>query len=219
MRQTIETISAMNPDALIVRHKSSGAPKLISQWTNSAVINAGDGAHEHPTQALLDCMTLLQELNRTDLAGLRIAFVGDFDHSRVAASSVRAFKLLDADITIVGPPTLTTRASAWPVEVSHDLDNVVSKADVVYTIRPQAERMEAGLLPSMRDYTRRYSLTSARFAQMNSNALVMEAGPLVPGIQMSADVATDPRCLINKQVANGVPIRMAVLSLLLGGTQ
>jgi aspartate carbamoyltransferase catalytic subunit len=205
----------MGVDAFVVRHKSSGAPQLITRWTTASVINAGDGWHQHPTQALLDCYTIREK--RGTLDGLHIAIVGDIKHSRVARSDVLAFTLLGARVTLVAPPTLLPPSlSGWPVDVSHDLDDVLPKADVVYLLRMQRERMTEALLPSLREYTALYGLTPRRAQLLADDALIMHPGPMNRGVEIAAEVAELPRSVITRQVANGVAVRMAVLFLLLG---
>jgi aspartate carbamoyltransferase catalytic subunit len=208
----------MGVDAVVVRHGSSGVPWQIAQWTDAAVINAGDGWHEHPTQALLDCYTIRQR--RGSLEGMRIAVVGDVKHSRVARSDVAAFSLLGAEVVLVAPPTLLPPSlEGWPVTVSHDLDAVLPKVDVVYVLRLQNERMTEALLPSLREYTASYGLTRRRADLLPDDALVMHPGPMNRGVEISADVASLPSSVITTQVANGVAVRMAVLYLLLGSGQ
>ncbi|MEO6988468.1 MAG: aspartate carbamoyltransferase catalytic subunit [Aquihabitans sp.] len=215
LRDTARTIEAMGIDAIVVRHASAGAPHRIAQWVDAAVINAGDGWHEHPTQALLDTYTIRQHLG--DLAGLRIAIVGDVKHSRVARSDVLAFTAMGAEVILVAPPTLLPPSLAgWPVEVSHDLDAVLPTVDVVYLLRMQRERMTEALLPSMREYTATFGLTGRRVDRLADHAVVMHPGPMNRGVEISADVADLPRSLILDQVRNGVAVRMAVLYLLLG---
>ncbi len=215
LRDTCQTIEAMGIDALVVRHGSAGVPWQVASWVGCPVINAGDGWHEHPTQALLDCYTIRSR--RGSIEGLRIALVGDVKHSRVARSNVLAFALLGAQVTIVAPPTLLPPSLAgWPVEVSFDLDSVLPKVDVVYLLRMQAERQSEALLPSLREYTSRYGLTRDRVAMLLDDAIVMHPGPINRGVEIAADVADLPRSLITRQVANGVAVRMAVLFLLLG---
>jgi aspartate carbamoyltransferase catalytic subunit len=216
LRDTIETISAMGVDAIVVRHGSSGVPWQIAQWTPASVINAGDGWHEHPTQALLDCYTIRQELGR-GFDGLHVGIVGDVKHSRVARSDVRALALLGARVTLVGPPTLLPPSlTGWPVDVSHDLDDVVPKLDVCYLLRMQLERQEQALVPSLREYTARYGLTLERVARLPDHALVMHPGPMNRGVEIAPEVASLPRAVVTKQVTNGVAVRMAVLYRLLG---
>ena len=215
LRDTVETIEAMGIDAMVVRHSSAGVPRQIAGWVNASVVNAGDGWHEHPTQALLDCYTIRQRRGRVE--GLRIALVGDVAHSRVARSDVAAFTLLGADVTLVAPPTLLPPSLAgWPVTVSHDLDEVIPKVDVVYVLRIQSERITEALFPSLREYTATYGLTRRRAALLADDALVMHPGPMNRGVEIAAEAADLPNAVITNQVANGVAVRMAVLYLLLG---
>jgi aspartate carbamoyltransferase catalytic subunit len=215
VRDTVTTIAAMGVDVIVVRHSSAGVPWQVAHWVDVPVINAGDGWHEHPTQALLDCYTIQER--RGSLAGLRIAVVGDVKHSRVARSNVLAFSLLGADVTLVAPPTLLPPSLAgWPVAVSHDLDDVLPKADVVYLLRMQRERQIEALLPSLREYTSLYGLTRDRARLLADDALVMHPGPMNRGVEIAAEVADLPCAVITRQVANGVAVRMAVLFLLLG---
>ena len=215
LRDTVETIQAMGIDAMVVRHASAGVPAQIAAWIDASVINAGDGWHEHPTQALLDCYTIRQRRGR--LEGLRIAVVGDVKHSRVARSNVAAFALLGAEVTLVAPPTLLPPSLAgWPVAVTHDLDGLLPKVDVVYLLRIQKERTSEALFPSLREYTAGYGLTRRRAALLQDDALVMHPGPMNRGVEIAAEVAALPRSVITNQVANGVAVRMAVLFLLLG---
>jgi aspartate carbamoyltransferase catalytic subunit len=215
VRDTVETVAAMGVDAMVVRHGSAGVPWQVARWADVAVINAGDGWHEHPTQALLDCFTIRER--KGSLAGLRIAIVGDVKHSRVARSNVLAFSLLGAEVTLVAPPTLLPPSLAgWPVAVSHDLDDVLPKADVVYLLRMQRERQTEALLPSLREYTALYGLTRDRARLLADETLVMHPGPMNRGVEIAAEVADLPGAVITRQVANGVAVRMAVLFLLLG---
>ncbi|MDQ4067911.1 MAG: aspartate carbamoyltransferase catalytic subunit [Actinomycetota bacterium] len=215
LRDTCQTIEAMGVDALVVRHSSAGVPWQVASWVGCSVVNAGDGWHEHPTQALLDCYTIRGR--RGSLEGLRIAVVGDVKHSRVARSGVLAFTLLGAEVTLVAPPTLLPPSlDGWPVEVSADLDGVLPKVDVVYLLRMQGERQTEALLPSLREYTARYGLTRERARLLPEDALVMHPGPVNRGVEIASEVADLPRSVITRQVANGVAVRMAVLFLLLG---
>ena len=215
LRDTVETIEAMGVHAIVVRHASAGVPLQIANWATSSVINAGDGWHEHPTQALLDCYTIRQHLG--EVAGKRIAIVGDVKHSRVARSDVTAFSLLGAEVTLVAPPTLLPpRLDGWPVTVSHDLDAVLPEVDVVYLLRMQRERMTEALVPSLREYTARYGLTLARSQLLSPKAIVMHPGPMNRGVEIAAEVADLPTSHIVDQVRNGVAVRMAVLFRLLG---
>ena len=216
LKDTIQTIQAMGVDAMVVRHSGSGVPWQVAAWVDGpAVVNAGDGWHEHPTQALLDCYTILHEQGPLD--GKHIAIVGDIRHSRVARSDVLAFTALGADVTLVAPPTLLPPSLAgWPVAVSHDLDAVLPTLDVVYLLRLQRERMLEALLPSLREYTTTYGLTQRRARLLEPEALIMHPGPVNRGVEIAAEVADLPRSVITAQVANGVAVRMAVLYLLLG---
>jgi aspartate carbamoyltransferase catalytic subunit len=228
LRDTVETIEAMGIDAVVVRHSGSGVPWQVARWIPGAsVINAGDGWHEHPTQALLDCYTIRRERElrgaarpgpgQAALDGLHIAIVGDIRHSRVARSDVLAFASLGARVTLVAPPTLLPPSLAgWPVEVSHDIDAVLPKLDVVYLLRLQQERMQEALLPSLREYTATYGLTRRRARLLPGGALIMHPGPVNRGVEVAAEVADHPDSVITRQVANGVAVRMAVLYLLLG---
>ncbi len=219
LRDTIETIEAMGVDAIVVRHASAGVPRQIARWATSAVINAGDGWHEHPTQALLDCYTIRQRLG--DLAGRHIAIVGDIKHSRVARSNIAAFTALGAEVTLVAPPTLLPPSlEGWPVKVSHDLDAVLPSVDVCYLLRMQRERMNEALIPSLREYTSLFGLTEQRASVLADHALIMHPGPMNRGVEIAAQVAELPNAVIIDQVRNGVAVRMAVLFLLLGsGTE
>jgi aspartate carbamoyltransferase catalytic subunit len=217
LKDTVETIQAMGIDAIVVRHGSAGVPAQIAKWVgdDAAVVNAGDGWHEHPTQALLDCYTIRQRLG--SLAGKRIAVVGDVKHSRVARSDVLAFTALGADVTLVAPPTLLPPSlEGWPVDATSDLDAVLPKADVVYLLRMQKERQHEALLPSLREYTARWGLTRDRARLLGDDAIVMHPGPMNRGVEIAAEVADMPNTVITQQVANGVAVRMAVLYLLLG---
>jgi aspartate carbamoyltransferase catalytic subunit len=215
LRDTVQTIEAMGVDAIVVRHGSAGVPWQVAEWVDASVVNAGDGWHEHPTQALLDCYTIREQ--RGTLDGLHIAIVGDIKHSRVARSDVLAFTLLGARVTLVAPPTLLPPSLAgWPVDVSHELDDVLRKVDVVYLLRMQRERMTEALLPSLREYTALYGLTPRRAQLLADDALIMHPGPMNRGVEIAAEVAELPRSVITRQVANGVAVRMAVLFLLLG---
>ncbi|MEI8241115.1 MAG: aspartate carbamoyltransferase catalytic subunit [Actinomycetota bacterium] len=218
LRDTVETISAMGVDAFVVRHKSSGAPHLITRWTDASIVNAGDGWHQHPTQALLDCFTIRNGLQRRDgFDGVRIAIVGDIKHSRVARSDVQAFTKLGAHVTLVAPPTLLPPSlDGWPVEVSHDLDSLLPHLDVLYLLRVQRERMDDALLPSMHEYSAMYGLDRRRAAMLAPHALVMHPGPMNRGVEMVVDPAELPGARVLQQVANGVAVRMAVLFTLLG---
>ena len=213
---TVQTIEAMGIDAIVVRHGASGAPQQVAQWSNASVINAGDGRHEHPTQALLDAFTLRKHRGPS-LDGLKMVIVGDIRNSRVARSNVKIFAALGVDVTLVGPPTLMPSSlDGWPVTVTSDLDSVLGEADVVYLLRIQHERIGDALFPSLREYTSRWGLTAERANRLKPDALVMHPGPMNRGIEIADEVADSPRSLVTEQVANGVAVRMAVLYDLLG---
>ena len=218
LRDTIETIGAMGVDAFVVRHGSSGVPWQVSDWTTGSVVNAGDGWHEHPTQALLDCYTIRDTLGRsTGFDGLHIAIVGDVKHSRVARSDIAAFTLLGADVTLVAPRTLLPPAiDDLGVRVVDDLDEVIDAVDVLYLLRMQRERMREALVPSLREYTSRFGLTPARAARLGDHTLVMHPGPMNRGVEMAVDPSELPGSVITQQVTNGIAVRMAVLFDLLG---
>jgi aspartate carbamoyltransferase catalytic subunit len=216
LRDTVQTIAAMGIDAIVVRHPAAGAPHRIVDWIDAAVVNAGDGRHAHPTQALLDVLTLRRHRGPS-LAGLRVAIVGDVRHSRVARSDVKALHLLGAEITLVAPPTLLPESlEGWPVSVSYELDDVISESDVVMLLRMQFERQQDALFPTLREYTARYGLTAARAERLKPDALVMHPGPMNRGVEVAAEVADGPASLVTEQVGNGVAVRMAVLYSLLG---
>jgi aspartate carbamoyltransferase catalytic subunit len=216
LRDTVETLDAMGVDALVVRHASAGVPFQVANWVEASVVNAGDGWHEHPTQALLDCYTITERLGT--LQDKRIAIVGDIKHSRVARSNVLAFSLLGAEVTLVGPKTLLPpNLERWPVEVSSDLDAVLPKVDVTYLLRLQSERQTEALIPSLREYTATYGLTRDRARLLRDEAIVMHAGPMNRGVELAPEVADSEVSVITRQVANGVAVRMAVLYLLLSG--
>lgn len=218
LRDTVETISAMGVDAIVVRHASSGAPHRITQWTDASVVNAGDGWHQHPTQALLDSFTIYQKLGSLD--GRKIAICGDIQHSRVARSNVEAFTALGAEVVLIGPRTmLPPSLDGWPVKVEPDLDAVLPDLDVAYFLRIQQERMTDGLFPSLREYRVRYGLTVDRAAKLRPDALIMHPGPMNRGVEIDPEVANDSRAVVLDQVASGVPVRMAVLYGVLGPGQ
>jgi aspartate carbamoyltransferase catalytic subunit len=218
LKDTALTLEAMGADGVVIRHSASGAPHRLANWVRGSVVNAGDGTHEHPTQALLDAFTMRRRLG--DLEGRQITIVGDILHSRVARSNVRLLHTLGAEVTLVAPPTLLPIAiDTWPCAVSYDLDAVVSKSDVIMMLRVQAERMNAAYFPTVREYSRRYGLDARRMGQLPDHALVMHPGPMNRGVEIAAEVADSTRSTIVEQVANGVTVRMAVLYLLLGGSE
>jgi aspartate carbamoyltransferase catalytic subunit len=216
LKDTALTLEAMGSDAVVCRHAASGAPHRLSHWIRGSVVNAGDGTHEHPTQALLDAYTMRQRLG--DIEGRAVTLVGDVLHSRVARSNVLLLSTLGADVTVVAPPTLLpVGVDAWPCAVSYDLDAVLPKTDIVMMLRVQHERMQGGFFPTTREYSRRYGLDARRMATLPDDAIVMHPGPMNRGVEIAAEVADSVRSTIVEQVANGVSVRMAVLYLLLGG--
>jgi len=219
LRDTIETLSAMGVHAFVVRHKSSGVPTQLSQWTDAAVINAGDGWHQHPTQGLLDAYTISREFGSpATLAGRTVAIVGDIKHSRVARSNVDLLTRMGARVVLVAPPSLLpSHVETWPVEVRATIDDIVDNVDVVYLLRVQMERMQSASIPNLAEYTRLYALTPERAAVMQDHAILMHPGPMNRGVEITVDPADVPGSRILHQVANGVSVRMAVLFTLLGG--
>jgi aspartate carbamoyltransferase catalytic subunit len=229
LKDTALTLEAMGADAVVIRHPGAGAAHRLAGWVQGSVVNAGDGTHEHPTQALLDAFTIRRRLRGSvgDLTGLRVAIVGDVLHSRVARSNVLLLTILGAEVTLVAPPTLLpVGVESWPVQTSFVLDGVLPDCDVVMMLRVQRERMGdssapgagAQYVPSAREYARRYGLDARRVAMLPDDAIVMHPGPMNRGVEIAADVADDPkRSTIVEQVSNGVSVRMAVLYLLLGG--
>jgi aspartate carbamoyltransferase catalytic subunit len=215
LKDTALTIRATGADLLVVRHEAVGAAARVAAWLDCPVINAGDGAHQHPTQALLDSLTIRQRFGKLD--GLRIAIVGDVRNSRVARSDIDAFTLLGANVTLIAPPTLLPNdLEGFPVSVSHSLDEVIGDLDIVYLLRIQMERGSGPALPSLPEYVSRYGIDRARLERMSPDAVVMHPGPINRGVEIAAQVADDPRALILDQVRNGVAVRMAVLFRLLG---
>ncbi|XRQ02924.1 aspartate carbamoyltransferase catalytic subunit [Actinomadura welshii] len=218
LKDTALTLEAMGADGVVIRHGASGAPHRLAGWVQGSVVNAGDGTHEHPTQALLDAFTMRRRLG--NLEGRRVTIVGDVLHSRVARSNVLLLDTLGADVTVVAPPTLLPVAiDTWPCSVSYNLDDVLPKSDVVMMLRVQQERMNAAYFPTVREYSRRYGLDAERMAELPDHAIVMHPGPMNRGVEIAAEVADSVRSTIVEQVANGVSARMAVLYLLLGGSE
>jgi aspartate carbamoyltransferase catalytic subunit len=213
---TVRNLEAMNPDMIVVRHGSSGAPQLLARHCRSIIVNAGDGAHEHPTQALLDALTLRQKRGR--VKGLRVAIVGDLMHSRVARSNLHCLAKLGAEVILCGPPTLIPPGIDSLAPVTYDLDEAISGADAIMMLRVQFERMTGGYFPSVREYHVRYGLTAARLKRAKKEVLILHPGPMNRGVEIASEVADGPYSVILDQVTNGVAVRMAVLYLLLGGT-
>jgi aspartate carbamoyltransferase catalytic subunit len=225
LKDTALTLEAMGADAVVIRHGASGAAHRLAGWVQGSVVNAGDGTHEHPTQALLDAFTIRRRLKTgstrgAGLDGIRVTIVGDVLHSRVARSNVVLLSTLGAEVTLAAPPTLLPLAvDDWPCAVSYDLDSELPKSDVVMMLRVQQERMTGAYFPSVREYSRRYGLDATRMARLPDHAIVMHPGPMNRGVEIAAEVADSARSTIVEQVANGVTVRMAVLYLLLGGTE
>ena len=219
LRDTIETLSAMGVDAFVVRHKSSGAPQQITQWTDAAVVNAGDGWHQHPTQALLDAYTITRNFNELNsMNGRTVAIVGDIKHSRVARSDIDVFTRLGAKVVLVAPTAfLPSSLDGWGVSTADSLDDVIGVVDVVYMLRIQRERMDAAQMPSLREYSSLFALTPERAARMQTHALLLHPGPINRGVEMIVDPSLVPGSRILQQVTNGISVRMAVLFSLLGG--
>jgi aspartate carbamoyltransferase catalytic subunit len=222
LKDTAQTLQAMGADAVIIRHGASGAAQRLadSGWISATVINAGDGTHEHPTQALLDAFTIRNHFKEIgeDLSGLSVAIVGDILHSRVARSNVLLLKLLGAKVTLIAPPTLIpVGVESWGVDVTYDLDSKLENFDVLMMLRIQSERMKDAFFPSEREYSRGYGLDQNRLMKMKPNSIVMHPGPMNRGLEISAESADSTKSVVLEQVANGVLIRMAVLYTLLGG--
>ncbi|MBE9373416.1 aspartate carbamoyltransferase catalytic subunit [Saccharopolyspora sp. HNM0983] len=221
LRDTALTLSAAGADCVIVRHPASGAPHRLRGWladTGTQVVNAGDGTHEHPTQALLDAATLRERLG--GLSGIRVGIVGDLLHSRVARSNVHLLRTLGAEVVLVAPPTLVPAGvQHWGVEVRHELDPELPGLDAVMMLRVQAERMHGGFFPSAREYSIAYGLTERRLARLPEHAVVLHPGPMLRGMEIAPAVADSPRAAITQQVENGVHVRMAVLYHLLAGEE
>ena len=222
LKDTAQTLQAMGADAVIIRHGASGAAVRLAdnQWMSGSVINAGDGTHEHPSQALLDAFTIRRHLSQgaEDLAGLHVAIVGDILHSRVARSNVLLLTKLGAQVTLVAPPTLLpVGVETWPVTISYDLDSVMETVDAIMMLRIQLERMSEMFFPNAREYSRYFGLNSDRTRKMKPSAIVMHPGPMNRGLEITADSADSARSVIVEQVTNGVSVRMAILYLLLAG--
>lgn len=222
LKDTALTLQAMGADAVIIRHNASGAARRLadSEWTAGSVVNAGDGTHEHPSQALLDAFTIRKHLGHgaNDLAGLKIAIVGDVLHSRVARSNVLLLHKLGAKVFLVAPPTLLpVGVEQWPAQVSFDLDAVLPEVDAVMMLRIQMERMSDSFFPSAREYSRYFGLNKERLAALKPTAIVMHPGPMNRGLEITADSADSARSVIVEQVSNGISVRMAILYLLLAG--
>ena len=224
LKDTAQTLQALGADAVILRHPASGAAHRLAQgrWISGSVINAGDGTHEHPSQALLDAFTIQRHLcnSKGDLSGLHIAIVGDILHSRVARSNILLLKKLGAKVTLVAPPTLIPFAwQSWGVEVSYNLDLVLPAVDAVIMLRIQKERMGDLYFPSAREYSSLFGINAERAKLMQTHALVMHPGPMNRGLEITAEVADSAASVVVEQVANGVSVRMAILYLFIAGNQ
>ena len=226
LKDTAQTLAAMGADAVVVRHSASGAPHTLasSGWIDAGILNAGDGTHEHPTQALLDAFTMRKRLHGDasrgrDLSGLRVVIVGDILHSRVARSNVWLLDTLGANVTLIAPPTLLpVDTTSWPAAIGYDLDTAIADdPDVVMMLRIQAERMNAAFFPNAREYSRTWGLDAERSSRLRPDTMVMHPGPMIRGLEISAAAADSPRSLVRDQVASGVSVRMAALYLLLSG--
>jgi aspartate carbamoyltransferase catalytic subunit len=222
LKDTAQTLQAMGADAVIIRHQASGAAHRLasSQWMSGTVINAGDGTHEHPSQALLDAYTLRKHLmhGQRNLKGIHIAIVGDILHSRVARSNVLLLSKLGATVTVVAPPTLLpVGIQSWPAKVSFDFDELIPQVDAIMMLRVQSERMNELFFPNAREYSRYFGLNSDRVKKMKKDAIIMHPGPMDRGLEITADVADSARSVIVEQVSNGVSVRMAILYTLLTG--
>ena len=222
LEDTALTLQAMGADAVIIRHSASGAAKRLadSHWTNGAVINAGDGTHEHPSQALLDAFTIRKHLTKAgdDLSGVKVAIVGDVLHSRVARSNVMLLEKLGAQVFLVAPPTLLpVGVENWPARISYDLDSVLPQVDAIMMLRIQMERMTDSFFPSAREYSRYFGLNQDRLSSLKPEAIVMHPGPINRGLEITAESADSARSVIVEQVSNGISVRMAILYLLLAG--
>jgi aspartate carbamoyltransferase catalytic subunit len=214
-KDTAWTLEAMGVDAIVVRHGSSGAPHQLSNWARASVINAGDGAHEHPTQALLDLFSMREHFK--DFSGLKVAIVGDVMHSRVARSNIKGLTTMGAEVTVSGPPTLIPpQVGSWGAKVAYDIESVLPDTDVCYLLRVQQERQSEQLFPSLREYAALWGLGSRRMKMMPEHSLVMHPGPINRGVEIGADVSESPRSIVLNQVANGLAVRMSLLYLMLG---
>jgi aspartate carbamoyltransferase catalytic subunit len=213
---TGRNLEAMNPDVIVIRHTSAGAPHLLAKMLKSPVINAGDGMHAHPTQSLLDLMTVRERKGR--ISGIRIAIIGDISHSRVARSNIIGFKKMGADVVLAGPPTMIPKGiETFGVSVTHDMEEAICDADVIMMLRIQKERQQPFLFPSEREYSNIYGLTNAKLKKATDDVLIMHPGPINRGVEIAYDVADGPDSIILEQVTNGVAVRMAILYLVTGG--
>lgn len=215
---TARTLEAMNPDAVIIRHSSAGAPHMLSKMTTIPIINAGDGMHAHPTQSLLDLMTVVEKKGK--VSGLNIAIIGDISHSRVARSNCIGFKKLGANITLAGPPTMIPKGiESLGASVTYHAEEAIQNADVIMMLRIQKERQKSYLFPSEREYAKVYGLTKEKLKKAKADVLIMHPGPVNRGVEIAPEVADGPYSIILDQVTNGVAVRMAILYLIVGGAR
>lgn len=218
LKDTALTLQAMGPDLMVVRHGATGAPWRVAEWTGLPVVNAGDGAHQHPTQALLDVYTLTERVGKVD--GLKTSIIGDIRHSRVARSTTQALLALGAEVTLVAPTTLLpVDLTEWGVGVADGIDEILDDVDVIYLLRIQQERGGGEVFPSIAEYVGRFGLTRERADRLPADSLVMHPGPMNRGVEIAPEVADGPRSLVTDQVTNGIAVRMAVLYALLGGVE
>jgi len=218
LRDTARNIEAMKTDVVVIRHEAAGAPHFLANNVEAVIINAGDGCHEHPTQALLDLMTLREQFGR--LEGLKVAIIGDIAHSRVARSNLFGLTTMGAKVSLCGPATLMPKeAHRWPVEITYNVDEAIAEADVLNVLRLQLERQQKNLLPSLREYYNYFGITKERLRKANKEVTIMHPGPINRGVEIDSDLADSEYSLILDQVTNGVAVRMAVLYLLTGGEE
>ena len=216
LKDTARTLEALNADVIVIRHKAAGAPHFLARFLNAHVVNAGDGAHEHPTQALLDTFTIFEK--KGDVRGLNVTILGDILYSRVARSNIWALTKLGANVTLCGPPTLVPRIfEQMGCRVTHNIDNALADADIVNLLRIQHERQRLSAFPSIGEYRSLFGLTNERFARLKPDAIVMHPGPINRGVEIDSEIADDPRSTILDQVTNGLAVRMAVMFLVSGG--
>lgn len=213
---TVRTLEAMGTDVIIIRHSQSGAPHLVTKYTNSKIVNAGDGMNEHPTQALLDMMTMIEK--KGGIKGLKVAVIGDVKHSRVARSNIYGLKKLGADVVLAGPTTLMPSGlEEMGVSVYNDVEKAIEGADVVMGLRIQLERQKKGLFPSVREYNKYFGVNKERLALAKPDAILMHPGPVNRGVELNPDIVDGSQSVINEQITNGVCVRMAVLNMLANG--
>jgi aspartate carbamoyltransferase catalytic subunit len=217
LKDTAKNLEALNADIIIIRHSATGAPHFLARFLHSSVVNAGDGAHEHPTQALLDTFTIREKKGK--IAGLNVTILGDILYSRVARSNIWALLKLGANVTLCGPPTLVPKVfEQMGCKVTYNVDEAIAEADIINLLRIQHERQRNSMFPSIGEYTSLFSLNKARFARTKPDALIMHPGPINRGVEIDSDIADCPRSVVLEQVTNGLAVRMAVLFLISGGT-